>query len=326
METRNEVDEVDEVKLCSVVSRESGDDPIGSATPFERCLMVEIRPPYQRNAPDSRRFPEGLPEVVNGAMDDGLIQKLGAFMPDREYSEKGMARILFFSRPEGGEPFASFSKHDLLVPLEDITPVVEALASDGVAPEEYRREPGNVRDVFVCTHNNRDVCCGKFGDPVYKELRRECANENLRVWRTSHIGGHRFAPTIMDFPSGMWWGHLDRDEAASLVRRDAPFSEFRGKYRGWSGLGKFGQIAEREILSEVGWRWTGFRRSGEILSASEGDAVVEVRIEYEDVKTGDSGAYHAVVEASGSVMTLGSSGTDPLEEVTQYRVSRIGVA
>ena len=36
-----------------------------------------------------------------------------------------------------------------------------------------------------------------------------------------------------------------------------------------------------------------------------------------------AGAYEALVEACGSVMTLASSGTDPLEEATQYRVTRL---
>lgn len=315
--------EANEVRLCSVISRESGDDPIGSATPFERCLMVEVPPPYQRNAPDSRSFPEGLSEISAKAMDDGLIQKFGAFMPDREHSERGHTRVLFFRRPETGS-FSTFEKDDLLVPMDDLAPVVEALLSGRGFREDYRRDSENVRDVFVCTHNNRDVCCGKFGDPVYKQLRRECAGDDLRVWRASHIGGHRFAPTLMDFPSGMWWGHLDREQATSLVRRDAPFSDFRKNYRGWSGLGtKFEQIAEREILAEVGWRWTGFLRRGKLLSVNEDDTFAEVRIDFEDVKTGESGSYHATVEASGSVMTLGSSGGDPLEEVTQYRVSRM---
>jgi hypothetical protein len=256
-------------------------------------------------------------------MDGGLIQKFGAFMPDREYSERGYARVLFFRRPDGSGPFASFEKDDLLVPPEDLAPVVEALLSGRGFPEEYRRGSENVRDVFVCTHNNRDVCCGKFGDPVYKELRKTCAGDGLRVWRTSHIGGHRFAPTLMDFPSGMWWGHLERGEAASLVWRDAPFSGFRNNYRGWSGFGKFAQIAEREILAEVGWKWTGFHKRGELLSVNGDDTLAEVRIEYEDPKTWNGGAYHASIEASGSVMTLGSSGDDPLEEVIQYRVGSL---
>lgn len=315
-----------EDRLCSVVSRESGDDPAGSATPFERCLMVEVAPPYARNVIESRRVPESLAEVVNGAMDGGSIQKFGAFMPDREYSEKGFARAFLFDRPQGA--FSRFEKTEVLVPIEGLAESVEALLSGGEVLERYFRDSSGVREVFVCTHNNRDVCCGRFGDPVYKELRGNHAGEGLRVWRSSHLGGHRFAATLMDLPSGTWWGHLDRERAASLVRRDAPFPELRRNYRGWSGLGtKFEQIAEREVFAEVfaevGWRWMELRRRGELLSVNEDETSAEVRIEHEDPETGESGAYLAAVEADGSVMTLASSGDDPLEEVLQYRVSRL---
>lgn len=58
-----------------------------------------------------------------------------------------------------------------------------------------------MRDILVCTHGSRDVCWGKFGYAIYKLLRaRHAAPNGLRVWRTSHIGGHRFASTLLDFP------------------------------------------------------------------------------------------------------------------------------
>ncbi len=36
----------------------------------------------------------------------------------------------------------------------------------------YRQETGHARDILVCTPGGRDVCCGKFGYPVYDLLRR----------------------------------------------------------------------------------------------------------------------------------------------------------
>jgi hypothetical protein len=38
---------------------------------------------------------------------------------------------------------------------------------------------------------------------------------------------------------------------------------------------------------------------------------------------GNAGAYEATVEVSGTVMTLFDSGPDHLQEVKQYRVSRL---
>jgi hypothetical protein len=58
------------------------------------------------------------------------------------------------------------------------------------------------------------------------------------------------------------------------------------------------------------------------LDAGE-DERSEVRIEYYGSDGSVLGAYEASVEAAGSVMTLLKSGTEPLQEATQYRVVRL---
>ena len=55
---------------------------------------------------------------------------------------------------------------------------------------------------MVCTHGNIDAACARFGYPIYQQLRQNYATQSLRVWRCSHFGGHQFAPTLIDFPSG----------------------------------------------------------------------------------------------------------------------------
>jgi hypothetical protein len=313
-----------ESRLCSVLSRANGEDPIGSATPFERCLLVEVAAPWEDDVAGSRHFPKGLWEVIEAAWDRGLIDKFAAVLPDVEYSREGYTRFLYFRRPPG--PFAAYEKDDFLVPDAELVPVLEALFTE---PDElsrfesYRQSSPHLREIMVCTHGSRDACCGKFGYPFYGTLRYQyAAPEGLRVWRVSHIGGHRFAPTLMDLPEGRYWGHLEPQAVESLVLRDGPASELRQFYRGWAGLGsKFEQIAEREILAREGWGWTGYLKEGRVLAADEDHA--EVRIEYESYDGRVSGAYEAAVGAVGSVMTLGSSGTEPLSEAKQYEVSRL---
>jgi hypothetical protein len=108
-----------------------------------------------------------------------------------------------------------------------------------------------------------------------------------------------------------------------LVLRRGPVSGLGRFYRGWAGLsGKFEQIAEREIFVREGWKWTRYLKSGKTLEADENEGRAEVRIEYA-TSGGIAGAYEATVEANGTVMTLGNSGLDPLQEVKQYRVSRL---
>ena len=75
--------------------------------------------------------------------------------------------------------------------------------SDATSPPSPGRDVGlheveaGARDILVCTHGARDACCGKFGYGFYVEMRGLAAvrGDGVRVWRTSHLGGHRFAPT-----------------------------------------------------------------------------------------------------------------------------------
>jgi hypothetical protein len=313
-----------EGRLCSLVSRANGEDPIGSATPIENRLAVELPQPWERDAVGSRRLVEGLRPVVEGARDGGLLDAFSAILPDREYSRKDHTRLLFFRRPAG--PFALYEKVDLLVPHGEVVAAAGALLEGlGIPPRfgRYRQETGHVRDLLVCTHGSRDVCCGKYGYPVYDLLRRRRAEaERLRVWRTSHIGGHRFAPTMIDYPDGRYWGHLEPWAAEKVAARSGPVSDLGPFYRGWSGLrGPAEQVAEREIFALEGWAWTGYLKEGRVLASVDGRT--EVRIAYGSPDGAVSGAYEATVEAAGTVMTLESSGNAELTEVDRYRVVRL---
>jgi hypothetical protein len=314
-------------RLCSVVSKAAREDPAGCGKPFVGYLGIEVAPSWKHDVTESPRFPEPLREAVKRAQDAGVIGKFTALFPDPVYSREGYARALYLHKPPG--PFVAYDKSEYAVPEGEIVPLVEALAGgqDGLSRfERYEEDTSRVRDILVCTHGSHDACCGKFGYPVYETLRYGYAGASkrqLRVWRTSHIGGHRFAPTLIDFPEGRYWGHLEPEALEKLVLRKGPVSELGRFYRGLAGLsGKFEQIAEREIFMREGWEWTRYLKSGKTLEADETEDRAEVRIEYA-TPSGNTGAYEATVEANGTVMTLSDSGLDPLQETKQYRVSRL---
>lgn len=61
---------------------------------------------------------------------------------------------------------------------------------------------------LVCTHGSRDICCGSLGPRLAQALR---AAGHQEVWEVSHIGGHRFAPTLWHLPSWRFYGRLPLD-------------------------------------------------------------------------------------------------------------------
>ena len=316
-----------ENRLCSVVSKAAGENPAGCGTPFVGYLGIEVAPPWKHDVTDSFRYPEALREAVESAEDAGVIGKFTALFPDPVYSREGYVRALYLHKPPG--PLVTYEKREYAVPAGEIVSLVEALAEgpDGLTRfERYEEDTSRVRDILVCTHGSHDACCGKFGYPIYATLRYGYAASSggqLRVWRTSHIGGHRFAPTLIDLPEGRYWGHLEPEVLEKFVLREGPVSELGRFYRGWAGLsGKYEQIAECEIFVREGWEWTRYLKSGKTLQADENEDCAEVRIEYA-TPDGHAGAYEATVEVSGTVITLLDSGYEPLQEVKQYRVSRL---
>ena len=97
------------------------------------------------------------------------------------------------------------------------------------------------RLLLVCTHGQRDRCCARIGMPVYQALRRVAPGETLRA---SHLGGHRFAPTVLALPLGAHFGRVQPGDARPLV--DAVRAGERGParlYRGRSFLDAPAQAA-----------------------------------------------------------------------------------
>ena len=58
---------------------------------------------------------------------------------------------------------------------------------------------------LVCTNGQRDVCCARFGLPVYNELKTLVGE---RVWQVTHLGGHRFAPNLLTLGDGCLYGRV----------------------------------------------------------------------------------------------------------------------
>lgn len=89
---------------------------------------------------------------------------------------------------------------------------------------------------FVCTNGQRDLCCARFGLPAYTRLHELVGN---RVWQTSHLGGHRFAPNVLALPQGVLYGRVIPEEVDAFVtaiegdgdRGGLSFMHLRGRSR-----------------------------------------------------------------------------------------------
>ena len=67
---------------------------------------------------------------------------------------------------------------------------------------------------LVCSHGRHDPCCGQRGPPLVAGL---AASRPERVWQASHLGGCRFAPTVLVLPLGLMYGRVPPSAADELI-------------------------------------------------------------------------------------------------------------
>ncbi|MEU8566922.1 sucrase ferredoxin [Streptomyces pathocidini] len=105
---------------------------------------------------------------------------------------------------------------------------------------------------FVCTNAKRDRCCALLGRPLAAELARL---DGSAVWETTHIGGHRFAPTLLVLPYGYAYGraeaHAVKDVLAAAREGRVVAEGSRGRSC-WPRPAQAADLAVRELTGEEG--------------------------------------------------------------------------
>ncbi|MBP1817530.1 sucrase ferredoxin [Mycobacterium sp. OAE908] len=69
--------------------------------------------------------------------------------------------------------------------------------------------------VAVCAHGKHDQCCAVRGRSACKAI---AAKYPDFTWECSHLGGDRFAATMLVLPEGLCYGRVDSTDSADLVR------------------------------------------------------------------------------------------------------------
>jgi hypothetical protein len=134
----------------------------------------------------------------------------------------------------------------------------------------------DARHVLICTHGRRDRCCGSGGTRLYEQVAPGWRRPE-QLWRTSHLGGHRFAPTALILPEGTMWAFLDPPTLAAIVDRSADVGQVGRYYRGCTLLtDRRMQLADRCALERVGWSWLDSSRRGAVLAFNDQGALIEV--------------------------------------------------
>ena len=110
-------------------------------------------------------------------------------------------------------------------------------------------EPSDEPIIVVCAHGRHDECCAVRGRRVAADLAERYPDW---TWECSHMGGDRFAATMLLFPHGLSYGRVDHADAPRIVDEYLAARIVPGHFRGRSSLSRQEQAAQHAAVEVTG--------------------------------------------------------------------------
>jgi hypothetical protein len=227
---------------CAVWTEAQGVDPIGSAPRFDALLLVEWPLPWPKDVSEI--------DALAAAVGADPLTRVMTVLPQAGIDD-GLVGVVHHRQGVG----RGFTGIDHRAPRDEVPALLDRLLADvqgdsGALPTAVG-EAGD--DVLVCGHGRRDPCCGRWGTLLQVEAAARLPH--LRVWRCSHTGGHRFAPTAITLAEGRAWAWADADLLAGITRRALPVDEVAYHDRGPVAVDPWVHPLDRALLQAQGWAW-----------------------------------------------------------------------
>ena len=190
---------------CSVSALRRGDPLEGSGSRGVRWLMVELAGPWGHSAllDSPALLPPELGREIAGRAQEADVRVAAIRRPGRRPQQRRWRWALADSRP--GHESLRWGEVDgpvgyAEIPLDGTagTPTAEPL-------------------VAVCTHGKHDQCCAVRGRGAAARIADRYPEA---TWECSHLGGDRFAATMLVLPHGLFYGRVDQaEDPADIVTR-----------------------------------------------------------------------------------------------------------
>lgn len=264
---------------CSELTRQSGNSLSGTALTYENYLLVECPPPWNSYDLETPRIPENLRAVGDEIYGNKPVKNRILLIYNPLYHQENTIRVLTFRKPPGctrgyvGQEFF----------VSDINEVASLAHHCFTSPpEELGENRLKTRDILICTHGQNDRCCARYGNPLYRQglkIIEDLSLTDVRIWQTSHIGGHRFAPIAIAFPDGRYYGQITSPALEALLMQSGSIDELNCAYRGWGILPKPVQLLEKQLFKTWGWSGFKFAMKGQILTQTPETFSVRVELE-----------------------------------------------
>ena len=239
--------------LCSTWSRRLDEQPWGTAATARVWVGLEQPGPWGTRALVDGTLDHVTRRVLAGVAEVSGVRPLLVRVPGSSHRRHSPARrtLLVADTAPGRaslvrahvDDVAELSAVDwggLVAGRIDATSAVRVVAPDAVAVQ--------APSLLVCTNGRRDTCCALLGRPVAAALHDGHPED---VWETTHLGGHRLAPTALLLPWGYSYARLDPSLGDQVLAEAAGGRWVAERLRGRSSWSRDGQVAE--VVARETW-------------------------------------------------------------------------
>ena len=256
------------------------ESPVATAPSTKAWIAIEQPGPWQSHAlkAGNSRLPEKISLVVDTWLDVSVV------LIRSRHRHGARTRRLFVANVL---PHQRWLMSVELANVEQILDLDPLAIAEGVKPDWLEERSSPV--TLICTNGNRDICCALEGRKLINEF--EARGEV--AWESTHLGGHRFAPTRLTLPDGRMYGG-----SASII------------YRGASGLSRIQQAAECETRARHGYDDLQCEKPEEIAPNQW-----RVRIWRQDFVT------DVIVERSDRGLAVESCGKEPVSSDQYFAIA-----
>lgn len=249
---------------CAVQTAAQGAQIAGTASAADRWVLLELPGPWPKPAlahpllaslTDPMELTGSTPGVDPTDQPTTHRTLLIADDTTAERTADSGHRIVVWDRDATDGP-TGFRGRETTVARSSVAAAAFAAARGELDDDLELVSPGR-RDVAICTQGTHDRCCGSMGTRFHGEAAARFAGDpTVRMWRTSHTGGHRFAPTGLTFPDGMTWAGLDLGTLDAALHGVADLSAAADRLRGCAFIADRGaQLIDIEGVRRHGAAW-----------------------------------------------------------------------
>ena len=196
----------DDITRCSHQWRASSHPAAGTAPLARFWVAVEQPGAWGRSALTQ----SGLDPELGARLEDAVGAHGGKVVlirrPDEKAGQRSDLRTVLLAGNFLRAPWLGrrdVPQAELAGVLDEVIGNLPELADATRPPDGFRPAPPVL---LLCTNGKRDRCCAIEARPVAEAATRDVGA--ARVWESSHLNGHRFAPTAVVLPTGQMFGWL----------------------------------------------------------------------------------------------------------------------